>query len=411
MLDIKFIRENLELVKDNCKKRNVAVDVDTLIQLDEKRRENQQSTDQLRAQRKSQSKGKPSEEDIIRLRKIGDEITALETQALAIEGEYKDLLLRIPNLTHPDTPIGGEEDFKTISTHKEPPHFAFPPKDHEELMLNLDLIDFERGGKVATSKFYFAKNNLVRLNQALINYGIDILSAKGFTLIETPDVAKNEILSGIGFNPRGTETQVYSIENTDLSLIGTAEITMGGYHANEILDLTNGPKKYAAISHCFRTEAGAYGKTSKGMYRVHQFTKLEMFIFCKPEDSARMHEELLAAEQAIIDGLEIPYRVIDVASGDLGGPAYRKFDIEAWMTMKNDYGEITSTSNCTDYQSRRLNIRYKKEDGTNDFVHTLNGTAVVLSRFPLALVENMQQEDGSVLIPKALQKYTGFATL
>ena len=252
---------------------------------------------------------------------------------------------------------------------------------------------------------------MVRLNQALINYGIDILSAKGFTLIETPDVAKNEILSGIGFNPRGTETQVYSIENTDLSLIGTAEITMGGYHANEILDLTNGPKKYAAISHCFRTEAGAYGKTSKGMYRVHQFTKLEMFIFCKPEDSARMHEELLAAEQAIIDGLEIPYRVIDVASGDLGGPAYRKFDIEAWMTMKNDYGEITSTSNCTDYQSRRLNIRYKKENGTNDFVHTLNGTAVVLSRFPLALVENMQQEDGSVLIPKALQKYTGFATL
>lgn len=411
MLDIKFIRENLELVKDNCKKRNVAVEVDALIQLDEKRRENQQSTDQLRAQRKSQSKGKPSEEDIIRLRKIGDEITVLETQALAIEGEYKDLLLRIPNLTHPDTPIGGEEDFKTISTHKEPPHFTFPPKDHEELMLNLDLIDFERGGKVATSKFYFAKNNLVRLNQALINYGIDILSAKGFTLIETPDVAKNEILSGIGFNPRGTETQVYSIENTDLSLIGTAEITMGGYHANEILDLTNGPKKYAAISHCFRTEAGAYGKTSKGMYRVHQFTKLEMFIFCKPEDSARMHEELLAAEQAIIDGLEIPYRVIDVASGDLGGPAYRKFDIEAWMTMKNDYGEITSTSNCTDYQSRRLNIRYKKENGTNDFVHTLNGTAVVLSRFPLALVENMQQEDGSVLIPKALQKYTGFATL
>jgi seryl-tRNA synthetase len=179
MLDIKFIRENLELIKDNCKKRDVAVDVNALIQLDEKRRENQQSTDQLRAQRKSQSKGKPSEEDIIRLRKIGDEITALETQALAIEGEYKDLLLRIPNLTHPDTPIGGEEDFKTISTHKEPPHFAFPPKDHEELMLNLDLIDFERGGKVATSKFYFAKNNLVRLNQALINYGIDILSANG----------------------------------------------------------------------------------------------------------------------------------------------------------------------------------------------------------------------------------------
>jgi seryl-tRNA synthetase len=175
--------------------------------------------------------------------------------------------------------------------------------------------------------------------------------------------------------------------------------------------LQSGPKKYAAISHCFRTEAGAYGKTSKGMYRVHQFTKLEMFIFCKPEDSEAMHQELLAMEREIVDGLEIPYRVIDVASGDLGGPAYRKFDIEAWMTMKNDYGEITSTSNCTDYQSRRLNIKYKKEDGTNEFVHTLNGTAVVLSRFPIALIENMQQEDGSVRIPKALQKYLNISHL
>ncbi len=411
MLDIKFIREHKDLVVENCKKRNTECDVEGLLTIDEERRELQGSIDNLRAQRKSQSKGKPSEEDIARLRKMGDEIAVLEAKAAEIEQKYKDALMRIPNLTHPSTPIGGEEDFVTVATHGNPPQFSFSPKDHEQILTELNMVDFERGAKVATSKFYFAKNNLVRLNLALLNYGIDILSAHGFELVETPDVAKNEILSGIGFNPRGTETQVYSIENTDLSLIGTAEITMGGYHANEILDLQSGPKKYAAISHCFRTEAGAYGKTSKGMYRVHQFTKLEMFIFCKPEDSEAMHQELLAMEREIVDGLEIPYRVIDVASGDLGGPAYRKFDIEAWMTMKNDYGEITSTSNCTDYQSRRLNIKYKKEDGANEFVHTLNGTAVVLSRFPIALIENMQQEDGSVRIPKALQKYLNISHL
>ena len=252
---------------------------------------------------------------------------------------------------------------------------------------------------------------MVRLNYALINYGLDILSKKGFEILETPDLAKNEILTGIGFNPRGEETQVYSIENSDLSLIGTAEITVGGYHANEVLDLSEGPKKYAAISHCFRTEAGAYGKESKGLYRVHQFTKLEMFIFCKPEDSEKMHEELLNLEKEIADGLEIPYRVIDIPSGDLGGPAYRKYDIEAWMEMKQDYGEVTSTSNCTDYQARRLNIKYKKDDGQAEFVHTLNGTAVVLSRFPLALVEYHQQADGSIKIPKKLEKYCGFSKI
>ena len=229
--------------------------------------------------------------------------------------------------------------------------------------------------------------------------------------METPDVAKNEILTGIGFNPRGNETQTYSIENTDLSLIGTAEITMGGYHSNEVLDLTNGPKKYIAISHCFRTEAGAYGRTNKGLYRVHQFTKLEMFVYCKPEDSETLHQEILAIEKEIIDGLELNYRVIDIPSGDLGGPAYRKYDLEAFMTMNDGFGEITSCSNCTDYQSRRLNIKYRKEDGDTELLHTLNGTAVVLSRFPIAIVEQYQQADGSILIPKVLQPYCGLEKL
>lgn len=417
MLDIKFIRDNKDLVKENCKNRHVNVDVDSLLKLDVERREVLKETEDLRASRKSQSKGKPSDEDIIMLRKIGDNIAVLEKKTEEIENKYHELLLRVPNLTHPETPVGGEGDFKVIFKSKAPKPFKFVPKDHEELMLNLDLVDFERGAKVAASKFYFSKNNLVRLNQALINYGIDVVTKHGYTLVETPDVAKNEILSGVGFNPRGDETQVYSLENTDLSLIGTAEITMGGYHAQEVLDLSKGPKKYIALSHCFRTEAGAYGKTSKGLYRVHQFTKLEMFVYCKPEDSEKMHKELLGLEKKIVDGLKLPYQVIDVASGDLGGPAYRKYDIEAWMTMKGDkekqgdYGEITSTSNCTDYQSRRLNIKYRKEDGNTEFVHTLNGTAVVLSRFPIAIAENYQQKDGSVSVPKVLQKYTGFKKL
>jgi seryl-tRNA synthetase len=417
MLDIKFIRENKDLIEKNAIDRGVKIDVTELLKLDEKRRKLIVQIDELRSTRKAGSKGKPSDEDIKKMREVGGQISKLETELVQIESEYKELLMKVPNLTHPETPVGGEDDFKVVYTNWEPKQFDFTPKDHERLMLDLDLIDFERGAKVATSKFYFVKNDLVRLNQALINYGMDVVVKQGYTLMETPDVARNEILQGIGFNPRGDETQVYSIENTDLSLIGTAEITMGGYHSDEVLDLSKGPIKYAALSHCYRTEAGAYGRTSKGLYRVHQFAKLEMFVFCAPEDSEKMHKELLAIEQEIANGLELPYRVIDIASGDLGGPAYRKYDLEAYMTMKGDdkqqgdYGEITSTSNCTDYQARRLNIKHRKPDGTHEFVHTLNGTAVVLSRFPIALLENHQQSDGSIKIPKALQSYFGKQTI
>lgn len=417
MLDIKFIRENTDLVMKNCLNRNVKVDIDKLLILDEKRREHLAEIEKLRADRNQKSKGKPSDEEIARLRKVGEEISALEAKQEKIEAEYKALLLEVPNLTHPDSPIGGEDKFKVVYTGGKPKKFTFKPKDHEELMTENDLVDFDRGAKVAASKFYFFKNNLVRMNQSLINYGIDIVTKHGYTLIETPDMAKDEILEGIGFNPRGPETQVYSIENTDLSLIGTAEITMGGYHAGEILDLSKGSKKYVALSHCFRTEAGTYGRVSKGLYRVHQFAKLEMFVFCKPEESEKYHEEILAIEKEILDGLDLPYRVIDIPTGDLGGPAYRKFDIEAWMTMKGEgesqggYSEITSCSNCTDYQARRLNIKYRKDDGSTEYVHTLNGTAVVLSRFPLAIAENYQEKDGSISVPKALKKYCGLKRL
>lgn len=412
MLDIKYIREHVEEIKQNCVSRRVKVDIDRLLELNDARNKWKQNIDEMRAKRNQGSKSKPTPEEIKKMKELGEEIKMFEARLSETDAEYSELMMQVPNLTHSESPVGGEEDFRVVY-QKDMAPFAFAPKDHEELLLNLNMIDFERGAKVAAAKFYFAKNDLVRLNQALINYGLDVVTSHGFEILETPDMARNTILQGTGFNPRGNETQIYSVENTDLSLIGTAEITVGGYHADEILDLSNGPKKYVALSHCFRTEAGAYGRTSKGLYRVHQFTKLEMFVYCKPEDSEAMHQELLGIEREICDGLGLSYRVIDIASADLGGPAYRKFDIEAFMTMKSsegtqgDFGEVTSTSNCTDYQARRLNIRYRKDDGTTEFVHTLNGTAVVLSRFPIAIIEQYQNADGTIRVPEALQKYLG----
>lgn len=415
MLDIQYIREHADDVKQNCANRGVNVDIDQLLLLDTKRRDGIIAIEELRAKRKSGSKGKPTPDQIEEMKKVGNDIKELEEKQTQVENDYKDLLLRVPNRTHPDSPIGGEEDFNVLTETKHP-GFSFAPKDHEEILVSKEQLDFERGAKVVGSKFFFSQDKLVRLNRALISYGIDIVSKHGYTLLETPDMAKKDVLESAGFNPRGEETQIYNIEGTDLSMIGTAEITVLGYHKDEILDLSNGPKKYAAISHCFRTEAGAYGRTSKGMYRVHQFSKLEMFIFCTPEDSDRMHLELLEIEKEIADGLGLSYQVIDIATADLGGPAYRKYDLEAWMTMKGEgcnqgnYGEITSTSNCTDYQSRRAGIRYRTEDGKTAYVHTLNGTAIVSSRMPIAIVEQFQNEDGSVDVPAVLHPYMSGVT-
>jgi len=412
MLDIQYIREHTQEVKQNCTNRGVSVDIDALLQLDEKRREGIQQIEELRAKRKQGSKSKPTPEQIEEMKAVGEQIKQLEHVQSDIEEKYHNLLLQVPNMTHPESPVGGEEDFVVLEKN-DAPVFDFVPKDHEDLLTKKGYVDFERGAKVVGSKFFYTKNNLVRLNRSLMSYGIDIASKHGYELIETPDLAKQEILESAGFNPRGEETQIYNVENTDLSLIGTAEITVLGYHRDEILDLANGPKKYAAISHCYRTEAGTYGRTSKGLYRIHQFSKLELFIFCKPEDSEKLHDELLTIEKEIADGLGLAYQIIDIATGDLGGPAYRKYDIEAWMTMKGDennqgdYGEITSTSNCTNYQARRANIRFRTDEGKTDYVHTLNGTAIVSSRMPIAIVEQFQKADGSIAIPKALQSYMG----
>lgn len=295
-----------------------------------------------------------------------------------------------------------------------PRKFAFTPKDHVQLAQELDLVDFDAATKVSGNKFYYLKNEAVFLEQALVMYALNILRRHGFTPFITPDVAKEEILQGIGFNPRGNESNVYSLEDERACLVATAEITLGGYHSGEILAKDRLPLMYCGLSHCFRREAGAAGQFSKGLYRVHQFTKVEMFVYCLPEQSEPLHERLRRIEEEIFTGLGIPFRVVDTCTGDLGAPAWRKWDLEAWMPGRGengDWGEVTSTSNCTDFQARRLNVRYKDDDGKNRFVHMLNGTAVAVSRALVAIMENYQNEDGSITVPPVLVPFCGFDTI
>jgi seryl-tRNA synthetase len=297
----------------------------------------------------------------------------------------------------------------------EPRRFAFEPLDHLALGAKLGLWDFDAGARVAGQKFYFLRGEAVLLDLALQRFALEVAMRAGFTPYATPDVARRQIVDGLAFAPRGDETQIYSLTGTELDLIGTAEITLGGLHYDQILEEAELPRRLAGVSHCFRTEAGAAGKESKGLYRVHQFTKVELFALTRPEDSEAMHAELLGIEEQIFQALEVPYRVIEVAAGDLGAPAYRKFDLEAWMPgrgERGDWGEVTSTSNCTDYQARRLRIRFRRADAKRpELVHTLNGTAVAVSRALIAIVENHQRADGSVEIPAALRAYAGFASI
>ena len=418
MLDPKYIREHIEEVRMNCKHRNVRIDIDTYIELDKKHLSMIHIVESIRAERnavaaKMQNANAAERSVFIAQGKELKESLALkEHELVACEAEWKKVLLQFPNLTHPSAPEGKTDDenaeIRIVGEIKNISH----PLDHIALCQKHDLIDFERATKVTGSKFYFLKGKLARLEQALISYTLDLLEPEGYIAMTTPDLAKDDILVGTGFQPRGPETQIYSIENSDISLIGTSEITIGGYHKDEIFSHAVLPIKYAGISHCYRTEAGSYGRESYGLYRVHQFSKVEMFIVCTPEQSEAMHVELLRMEERVFQQLEIPYRVVDICSGDLGGPAYRKYDLEAWMWGRNmgkgGWGEITSTSNCTDFQARRLNIRVKGDDGVSHFAHTLNGTAISLARALIAILENHQQEDGSILIPKVLVPYCGF---
>ncbi|MFP4491576.1 MAG: serine--tRNA ligase [Spirochaetaceae bacterium] len=418
MLDLKYLKEHAEEVRENIRNRFMNLDVDSVLSLYDKRNTLLRKLEDLRKQRNENAKkmkGKLEEKERSLLieegKKLKERIASLEEEYGGVDAELRELAGKIPNMAHPHAPVGKEEkDNLELHRYGEPKTFSFEAKDHVELGTSLDLVDFDTAAKVTGQKFYYLKNQAVFLELALARYALDILLSRGFTPTITPDLAREEIVEGIGFNPRGEESNIYSIEDSDSCLVGTAEITLGGYHAGELLSAEQLPIKMAGLSHCFRREAGAAGRFSKGLYRVHQFTKLEMFVYCLPEESEKIHMELLGIEEEIFQGLEIPYRVVDTCTGDLGAPAYRKYDIEAWMPgrgEKGDWGEVTSASNCTDYQARRLGIRYKSEEG-NRYVHMLNGTAVAVSRALIALLENHQKEDGSIELPDSLAGYTGF---
>lgn len=422
MLDPKSLAERRDEIEESCRKRGVRGDVAGAATIYEQVAARQTELNEANRRRNEHQKaGKHKLDEEQRTahtaegRALKEAVARIETELGAARAELEERISTLPNFIHPDVPEGGEEDFRELRRVGEPTSFEFEALDHLELGAKLDLLDFEAGARVAGNKFYYLKNGAVLLELALQRYALDLLLEDGFTPYITPDLARPEIVASLGYNPRGEETQIYSLANADLCLVGTAEITLGGLHADTILDEDDLPLKLAGISHCFRTEAGAAGRESKGLYRVHQFTKVEMFVITRPEDSEAMLEQILALEEKIFGGLELPYRVIDIASGDLGAPAYRKYDIEVWMPGRGEggsYGEVSSASNCTDYQARRLKTRFRrKETKKNELVHMLNGTAIANARAILALLENHQRADGTIGVPKALQPYMGRETI
>ena len=415
MLDLRYIRENAAAVQENSRNRGVEADVGLVVELADRRSALIQELNELRQRQNQMAKSIGREQDpeardrlIAESRAMKDRIPEKETELADVERRLREELLKIPNMTHPDAPTG-KDDSENVEIRRwgEIPEFGFDVKDHVELGESLGIIDFDAGARVAGSKFYFLRGDAVLLELGLVRYAMDILTQRGYQPTITPDLARDEMLVGTGFIPRGPETQIYSVEDSDLSLIATSEIPLAGSMADEIVDENELPIRLAGLSHCFRTEAGSHGRASRGLYRVHQFTKVEMFAFTTPEQSEELHAEMLEIEERIFQGLGLPYRVVDICTGDLGGAAYRKFDLEAWMPGRSDYGEVTSTSNTTDYQARRLRIRYRRDGGRPQLLHTLNGTAIAISRALIALLENYQQEDGSVLLPEVLVPYVG----
>ena len=415
MLDLKFIRENAQAVEENCKNRGVEANVGLVVELADRRSALIQDLNELKQRQNQMAKsigGERDEEARRRLieesRAMKERLPAREEELHEVEGRLREEQLKIPNMTHPDSPIG-RDDTENVEIRRwgRVPDFSFDPKDHVEIGDALGIIDFDAGAKTTGSKFYFLRGDAVLLELGLIRYAMDILIERGYQPTITPDLARDQMLVGTGYIPRGPETQIYSVDDSDLSLIATAEITLAGQHAEEIIDGSDLPLRYAGLSHCFRTEAGSHGRASRGLYRVHQFTKVEMFAFTTPEGSEAVHDEMVEIEEHIFQGLGLPYRVVDICTGDLGGAAYRKYDLEAWMPGRDDFGEVTSTSNTTDYQARRLAIRYREDGNRPQLLHTLTGTALAISRALISLLEICQQQDGSVTVPEALVPYIG----
>ena len=412
MIDVKLLRENPNLVRASQKARGESESlVDELLAADEVRRAAIVEFEALRAEQNSLSKSvgaaKGDEKSALldRAKSLSTQVKEAEAKKSLTEENFRKLALSLSNIVDPSAPVGGESDFKVIEQVGQPREFGFQAKDHVELGKILGAIDVERGAKVSGARFYYLTGVGALLELALVNYAISLATKAGFIPVIPPVLVKPEAMEGTGFLGQAAEN-VFHLKEDDFYLVGTSEVPLAAYHMDEILDSNKLPLRYSGYSPCFRREAGSYGKDTRGIIRVHQFEKVEMFSFCKPEDAAAEHQRLLAWEKEFLNAMEIPYRVIDVATGDLGSSAIRKFDCEAWIPTQGAYREVTSTSNCTDFQARRLNIRTKGENGTSP-VATLNGTLVAVPRMIVAILENHQQADGSVTLPKALQSYLG----
>ncbi len=420
MLDIKLIRENPEFVKDNLAKRGKPENgemLSDLIVVDKNWRQELTKLNELRHKRKLvtgeiatlKKSGKDAAGEVEKAKEIDAEITTIEKQVAKEEEKIRNYLMQLPNLLHETVPFGQDENSNLqIKAWGKIPKFSFPPKNHIDIALNLDIVDVERAGKITGSRFFYLKSQGVLLDMALMSFAMEEMTKKGYQPIEPPYLMRREPYEGVTALSDFADV-LYKIENEDLYLIATSEHPMAAMYMNEVLKEEDLPLKLAGISACFRKEAGAHGKDTRGIFRTHQFNKIEQFIFCTPELSWKLHEELLQNAEHLVQKLGLPYRVVNVCTGDIGTVAAKKYDIEAWMPAQNAYREIVSCSNCTDYQARRLNIRYREKEGapTKGFVHTLNSTAIATGRTMVAILENFQQEDGSVIVPEVLRKYMG----
>ena len=407
MLDVKFIRENLALVEKSAKEKGYKINIKEVLELDDARRAKLTRVEELRRQRNEiaakMKGGKPEKALIEEGKRVKEELAGLEEDLEKTEAEYKAALKSVPNIIFEDVPLGGEECSVEIKSWGGQPKGGV---DHLDYAVSRNWVDFERGAKVAGAKFYYLKNELALLENALLQFGLKKVLERGFNYITVPDLVSSKVLEGTGFNPRTSDqSDEYFIEGEDLALIATAEIALTGYRMNEIIDEKDLPLLYAGYSACFRKEAGSAGKHTRGLFRVHQFNKLEMYVFCLPEKSKEMHEMILETEEEIWQALKIPYRVINIAAGDLGAPAAKKYDVEYWSPVDQCYRELTSCSNCTDFQARNLNIRVRREDGRVEVLHTLNGTAVSLARTMVAVIENYATEGGKLKVPEVLKPY------
>lgn len=407
MLDVKFIRENLELVEKSTKEKGYKINIEEILELDDKRKAILAEVETLRQKRNEiagkMKGGKPSPELIEEGKAIKVELAEVEAKLSEVETKLAAAIKTVPNVIFDDVPLGGEECSVEIKKWGENHAEGV---DHLDYAVSRDWVDFERGAKVAGAKFYYLKDGLALLENALLQYGLSKVLEHGFTFMTVPDMVSSRVLEGCGFNPRSSEqSDEYYIEGEDLAMIATAEMPLTGYHMDEIIDEDKLPLFYAGYSACFRKEAGTYGKYTRGLFRVHQFNKLEMYAFCLPEQSKEIHEKILAIEEEIWQGLGIPYHVINIAAGDLGAPAAKKYDMEYWSPVNQKYQEITSCSNCTDFQARSCNIRVRRKDGTVEFVHTLNGTAIPLARALVVMIENYATKDGKLKVPEVLRPY------